>query len=273
MDACNLLRARRTEEEKDVDVSTHAQPLDPNTEETKIMRHVDVYYDNLRSARQALWETMCAHDELARLFNVPMAIGRITKKLAYVKLLRQARFHGWTTAEDIMKHVPYWEDMFASQQQLEEFIDSEDVDGFSNTPLKDVRRDKRAIQGILEARNRNPRTRPKNDSDLKRHIQNVVHDYLDRFDVEGAEQFLRKIYSTITSGGVAEPSELVPDLVSHGDEMDYMIQRTTRVMELLESKQDNMNLDELKNALPPASEKKEGQQRRRRRRRGGRGKR
>ena len=260
------MRARRTEDEKDVDVSARAQPLDPSTEETKIMRHVDVYYDNLRSARQALWETMRAHDELARLFNVPMAIGRITKKLAYVKLLRQARFHGWTTAEDIMKHVPYWEDMFANQQKLEEFIDSEDVDGFSNTPLKDVERDRRAIQRILEARNRNPRTRPKNDSDLKGHIQNVVHDFLDRFDVQGAEQFLREIYSTITLGGKAKPSELVPDLVSHGDEMDYMIQRTTRVMELLESKQDNMNLDDLKDALPPASETKQGKQRRRRRR-------
>lgn len=257
------MRARRTEDEKDVDVSARAQPLDPSTDETKIMRHVDVYYDNLQSARQALWETMRAHDELARLFNVPMAIGRITKKLAYVKLLRQARFHGWTTAEDIMKHVPYWEDMFANQQQLEQFINSEDVDVFSNTPLKYVERDKRAIQRILEARNRNPRTRPKNDSDLQRYIQNVVHDHLDRFDVEGAEQFLREIYSTITLGGKAKPSELVPDLVSHGDEMDYMIQRTTRVMELLESKQDNMNLDELKDALPPAPERK---QRRRRRR-------
>ena len=265
MDACNLLRARRTEEERDVDVSARAQPLDPRTDETKIMRHVDVYYDNLRSARQALWETMRAHDELAMLFNVPMAIGRITKKLAYVKLLRQARFHGWTTAEDIMKHVPYWEDMFANQRQLKKFINSEDVDGFSNTPLKDVERDRRAIRRILEARNRNPRTRPKNDSDLKRHIQNVVHDYLDRFDVKGAEQFLRDIYSTITLGGKAEPSELVPDLVSHGDEMDYMIQRTTRVMELLESNQDNMNLDELKDALPPAPERKQRRRRRGRR--------
>ena len=197
-----------------------------------VIRAVDTYYDTLESARQALLETLYQKG-FEVFFNgmwAQKAIGRITRKMAILRLKREQLFHKWTT-DQVKEYAPYWKELITpSFSTLKRFCEAENIDAYMTPRYKiNITRAVRRVYDIIGRRNHNVNIT--HNDDLESHIESVVNAYVDNFAIGNLTRFLNNIYHKILR---KEPTDAPVDTnvgVDVDTDTDYVIQTVRHIMQ------------------------------------------
>lgn len=184
--------SQEPERSKSESTETTFPPVTPSEKYMDKIKRVDDSWNDLESARDALWNAMRKDEHLVTLFDDNRLFNSISRKMAYMKLLQDIHFHGWHTLQQVKDNIPQWNNMFRTEEQLILFLRNENVAGMSGLPLRDVRRQRARIREIIKERNQNPNVH--RSSELKTLITDVMEDYIDSFDVTGAMSYLNMLY-------------------------------------------------------------------------------
>lgn len=185
-------------------------------EVNKYIEHVDDFYDDLASARDALWEAMSRAKALSSFYDSSLAIGRISRMMVYLRLKRQIKFHNWN-AEQLKEQIPYWRKLFVDNE-IEQFIKNHDYFP-TDVGESNAERAKRDVYDALDKRNKSPNT-DRDNRTLQEDMQTVIHYYIDTFNVTQMNTFLDKVYGILIGKQVKEVDDSVDD-----NHLRYMIQK------------------------------------------------
>ena len=173
----------------------------------QVLRHVDDFYDDLASARDALWEAMSRAKALSNLFDDQSEIGRISRMMVYLRLKRQGKFHNWN-AEQLKEQIPYWRKLFVDNE-IKRFITTDDYFP-TDVGKSDAEEAKNAVYDALKKRNRSPNA-DRDNRNLQKKMQTVIHYYIDTFNVTEMNIFLDTVYEILIGKQVKEVDDSVDD--------------------------------------------------------------
>ena len=182
-----------------------------------VLRHVDDFYDDLASARDALWEAMSHNNKLSDLFDKPKAIKRISRMMVYLRLKRQIEFHNWNVKQ-LKEQIPYWGELFDKDVEIEEFIDEDDYFPI-NVGTSKANNASAYVSKALKERNDFP-NKPRKNTKLRENMQTVIHYCIDKFDAYALSTFFKVVYKHLIGKSINEVDDSVDDV-----HLRYMFQK------------------------------------------------
>ena len=193
-----------------------------------VLRHVDDFYDDLASARDALWDVMSHHNQFSYLFDKPRAIKRISKMMVYLRLKRQIKFHKWNT-EQLKEQIPYWGELFNNDVEIKWFIDYDDYFPI-NVGTSNAKNAVDYVYGALKERNDFPNNHRQN-TELRENMQTVIHYSIDTFNADALNTFFKSVYKHLIGKSINEVDDSVDD-----GHLRYVVQKLkeTRHQEFIE---------------------------------------
>jgi len=189
----------------------------------KVIKLVDDFYDDLASARDALWEAMSHHNELSVLFDMPQAIKRISRRMVYLRLKRQIRFHGWNV-EQLKENISYLSELFDDGVEIEEFVAKDDYFP-TNVGKSEAEKAVAYVYDALDKRNEFP-NEPRKNTELRKNMQTVIHYSIDTFNADALNTFFKVVYKRLIGKSINEVDDSVDD-----DHLRYVVQKMKETRE------------------------------------------